>query len=225
MTVNTMPKRVSFRTMDDSTAEDWAIFDHHHQDFARSIADELLTIIREFGAKTYTGLPLSHLGHALQSATLAQQAGESEEYVVAALLHDIGYFCGPLNHPEVSAAILRPYVSPRLHWVVHHHAVFEGYHFWHVIGGDRHTRDLWWGHPYFEDCARFADIYDQRAFDKNYPTLPLTAFEPIVRRVLERPRADFNAAPPATLTGRAIRRARGLLRRTINRPSGTQAVQ
>jgi predicted HD phosphohydrolase len=199
--------------MDESTAEDWVIFDRNHRQMARSVADHLLETLKALGAKTYAGLPLSHLGHGLQSATLALKAGESEEYVVAALFHDIGYLASPLNHAEVSAAILRPYVSPKLDWMLRHHTIFEGYHYWHVIGGDRHTRDLWRGHPYFADCARFVDTYDQQAFDKTYPTLPLSAFEPLVRRVLEKPHADFNGAPSASLSGRVVRRMLGVMRR------------
>jgi predicted HD phosphohydrolase len=100
---------------------------------------------------------------------------------------DIGDLLAPMNHPELAAAIVRPYVSERLHWIVQHHGIFQGYHFWHHIGMDRNAREKFRGHEFFDDCAEFIELFDQAAFDPKGPTLPLEEFEPIVRRVLSPP--------------------------------------
>jgi hypothetical protein len=78
--------------------------------------------------------------------------------------------------------------------MVAHHDVFQGYVFLHFPGHVREARERFRGHPHFERPADFARLYDQSAFDPDYPTMPLEAFAPILRRVLARQR---NPAWPA----------------------------
>ena len=104
--------------------------------------------------------------------------------VVAALLHDVGDVLGPANHSEVAAAVLRPYVSERVYWIIKHHGVFQGYYYSHHLGGDRNARDRFLGHEWYDDTARFCADYDQVSFDPDYDSEPLEFFEPMVRRVL-----------------------------------------
>ena len=132
------------------------------------------------------GLRVTRMVHSLQSATLAHRDGADEEMVVAALLHDIGDIIAPCNHSDLAAAVLKPYVSERVHWIVQHHGLFQGYYFHHHLGGDRFARERLKDHPWYDDCVYFCHNYDQNAFDPNYDTLPLEFFEPIVRRVFER---------------------------------------
>lgn len=194
-----LDKKPTFTVMDDSTAEDWAIFAAHRHTCTSKIADRALAMMRELGdEKAYGGLPVSHLEHGLQCATRALQAGFDEEYVVCCLLHDIGFLIAPHNHSEATAAFLKPYISKKNYWIMKYHTVFEGYHFWHVMGGDRHARDAWRWHPYFKANAEFIEM-DQRAFDPDYETLPLEAFEEMVKRVLAEPRADFHEHVRETL--------------------------
>lgn len=40
--------------------------------------------------------------------------------------------------------------------------------------------------PWFPLGERFAEIYDQTAFDPDYDTFPLEHFEPLVRKVFAR---------------------------------------
>jgi predicted HD phosphohydrolase len=110
-----------------------------------------------------------------------------EEYVVCALLHDIGDTLGSHNHSEVAAAILKPFVSEENHWMVEHHGVFQGYYFFHYTGLDRNMRERFRGHPAYEHTAMFCARHDQNAFNPAYDTMPLAAFEPMVRRVMARP--------------------------------------
>ena len=44
--------------------------------------------------------------------------------IVATLLHDIGDELAPLNHSEYAAAILKPYVSEKTHWIIQKHGEF-----------------------------------------------------------------------------------------------------
>src|SRR3546814_11615132 len=71
------------------------------------------------------GFPVDRLEHCLQTATRAHRDGRDEEYVVMALLHDIGDTLGAFNHPDVAAAILKPFLSEENLWIVQHHGVFR----------------------------------------------------------------------------------------------------
>lgn len=53
--------------------------------------DEIGKLYRDGGHLPYGGTGVTHLQHALQTATLAQAAGAAPPLVVAALLHDLGH--------------------------------------------------------------------------------------------------------------------------------------
>jgi len=108
-----------------------------------------------------------------------------------ALLHDIGDTLGTLNHPDIAAAIIKPFADHKLHWICEHHGIFQGYYFFHYLGMDRDMREQFRGHPHFEDTARFCELYDQSAFDETYDTAPLDFFEPMVRRVFSAPKRSI----------------------------------
>ncbi|MFK7898620.1 MAG: HD domain-containing protein [Myxococcota bacterium] len=175
--------RASFHQMKNSTQEDWNIIAKHHGQLCDGVADRALTHLRLLDGD-YGGFAVDRLTHSLQTATLALEDGRDEDYVVCALLHDIGDTLAPANHPEIAAAMLKPYVSPELTWIVKHHGIFQGYYFWHYIGMDRNTRENFRDHEWFESCAEFCEVYDQAAFEPKGKTLPLEEFEPMVRRVL-----------------------------------------
>ena len=103
--------------------------------------------------------------HSLQTATRALRAGEAEEMVVVALLHDIGETVFPANHGEIVAAMLRPYVSAESYFVLKYHDLFQGYHYAHHFGLDRNARDTLKESPHFEACVRFTDLYDAEVCD------------------------------------------------------------
>lgn len=140
------------------------------------------------------GFAVDRLTHCLQTATRAHRDGKPEDYVVMALLHDIGDTLGAYNHAEIAASILKPFVSEELHWIVEHHAIFQGNNFFHFVGLDRDMRDKYADSPYFEATVEFIEKYDCPAFDPDYDTLPLEFFEPMVMRLFERPRASIYKA-------------------------------
>ena len=190
--------QATFTRMDEGTATDWQKIGSHFVPFAGQLADRVLTHLKLLDGD-YGGFPIDRLQHSLQTATRAHQGGESEDYVVMALLHDIGDTLGSYNHPEIAAAILRPFVDEKLHWMCQNHGIFQGYYFFHYLGMDRNLRDNLRGHPYYEDTARFCELYDQTAFDSGYESAPLAFFEPMVRRVFAGPRNSMYAglAKPA----------------------------
>lgn len=176
-----------FTTMSDSTREDWAIISRHFKDLAAGLPDRVLGELRRLGGD-YGGFQVDRLQHSLQTATLAHRDGRDEEYVVCALLHDIGDLLGSFNHPDIAAAVLKPFVSEENLWMVEKHGIFQGYYFFHHIGMDRDMREQFRGHACFERTAEFCEKYDAPAFDPAMDALPLEAFEPMVRRLFAAPR-------------------------------------
>ena len=185
--MNEPHSRATFRSMEEAKAEDWAIIGNHFMGYGKGLPDRVLAHLKLLDGD-YGGFPVDRLEHSLQTATRAHQGGESEEYVVAALLHDIGDTLGSYNHPDVAAAILRPFVDEKLHWMVANHGIFQGYYFFHYLGLDRDMREQYRGHEHFEDTARFCSVYDQAAFDDSFTSAPLEFFEPMVRRVFAAPK-------------------------------------
>ena len=105
-------KKVSFTEMKNGTKEDYLFLDKHEKDFASKTADRILKFMSGL-TETLEGYQVSRLEHSLQSATRAYRNNESEEMVVACLLHDIGDELAPMNHSEYAASILKPYVSEK----------------------------------------------------------------------------------------------------------------
>ena len=173
--------------MDASTREDWQLIRAEFAAFAKSLPDRVMQHLRLLEGD-YGGFPIDRCQHSLQTATRALRDGRDEEYVVCALFHDIGDTLGTLNHPDVAAAILKPFVSERNLWMVQNHGIFQGYYFFHHLGLDRHMRDQFSGHPFYDHTAEFCELYDGPAFDPRGETLPLAEFEPLVRRVFAKPR-------------------------------------
>lgn len=182
-----MSDHATFTNMESSTAEDWQLIATDFGRFAQGLPKRILSHLKllegDFG-----GFPVDRLHHSLLTATLAMQDGRDDEYIVCALLHDIGDTLGTFNHPEIGAAILKPFVSEENHWMVDKHGIFQGYYFFHHIGMDRNMREQFRGHPHFLRTAEFCEKYDGPAFDAKLQCLPLEAFVPTMHRVFEKPK-------------------------------------
>lgn len=188
-----MTQQARFTHMQDGTEQDWAIIAGDFQAYARQLPDRVLAHLRLLDGD-FGGFPVDRLSHSLQTASLAWRDGRDEEYVVCALLHDIGDTLGSYNHPDIAAAILKPFVSPENLWMVEKHGVFQGYYFFHHLGMDRHLREQFEGHPQYQQTIEFCARYDAAAFDPDYPSLPLSFFEPMLRRVFAQPRQSLYKA-------------------------------
>jgi predicted HD phosphohydrolase len=176
--------------MTEGTQADWDIIAAEQKIFAPQGGKRILDHLKLLGGD-YGGFPVDRLEHCLQTATRAHRDGRDEEYVVMALLHDIGDTLGAFNHPDIGAAILKPFLSEENHWIVGQHGIFQGYYFFHYIGLDRDMREGFRGHPHFQACADFCEKYDQPAFDPNYDTAPLAFFEPMVMRLCAYPKTSI----------------------------------
>ncbi len=97
-----MDGTVSFTQMSDRTADDYALLSEYEQEELDEFPDRVLEWLRSMDE--HTGYQITRLGHSLQAATRAHRAGEGEEMVVVALLHDIGDVLSPANHSEVAVA-------------------------------------------------------------------------------------------------------------------------
>jgi predicted HD phosphohydrolase len=176
-------RKTSFKSFEESTAEDWAIITPQ-LNITQSLVPERVLILLEAMGTDYGGFPVDRLEHSLQTATRAERDGRDDEYVLCALIHDIGDTLAPLNHPAIASTILKPFVSEANHWMVEHHGIFQGYYFWHHIGLDKNAREAYRDSPYFDHTEEFCAKYDQTAFDRDYRSEPLEHFEPIVRALL-----------------------------------------
>ena len=178
-----------FTRMEDGTREDYQIIERAQESFVAGLPDRILAHLRLLDG-SFGGLKVDRMVHSLQTATRAQRDGRDEEYVVCALLHDIGDMLACHNHADIAAAILKPFVSEQNLWMVQMHGIFQGYYFWHHLDEDRNAREKYRDHPHYDHAAEFCALYDQCSFDPAYDTQPVEHFEPLVRRVLAQSRWD-----------------------------------
>jgi len=185
-----MSERATFKEMKYSTQEDWVHVGMGALEARAGLADRSLDHLKllkdDFG-----GFPVDRLEHSLQTATRAEQDGRDEEYVVCALLHDIGDTLGSFNHADIASAILEPFISEKNFWMVKHHGIFQGYYFFHYFGMDNNQRDAYKDHPYYAYTEEFCEKYDQNAFDDEFESLPLDHFVPMVRRLFAEPKKSL----------------------------------
>jgi predicted HD phosphohydrolase len=181
-------KTQSFRRMDESTADQWAVIGTESFKNQGRVADRVLGMLESLADIT-DGFAVDQLTHCLQTATRAERAGADDEVVIASLCHDIGKAVSVPNHPRIAAEILKPYVRDDVYWMILVHQDFQGRHYYHHFGGDPNARDQYQGHPAYELAERFADEWDQAAFDADYDTLPLEHFEPRLRELFANPKS------------------------------------
>ena len=189
---HSIAERAKFREMKEGTQEDWALIGSEYMAFAKDLPDRVLDHLKLLDGDL-GGFPVCRLEHSLQTATRAHRDGRDEQYVVMALLHDIGDTLGTYNHPEVGASIIKPFVTEEIHWICQNHGAFQGYYYFHHLGMDRNVRDNFRDNPHYQACAEFCEKYDQAAFDPDYESESLEFFEPMVRRVMAKPLASMYA--------------------------------
>ena len=182
-----MVAQPNFSALSQGTKEDWQMIMDENRKFVAGLPDRIITHLSLLGGD-YGGFPVDRLQHSLQTAELAAEGGEDQEYTVCALLHDIGDTLGSTNHPDVAAAIMEPFVSDANHWMVKHHGIFQGYNFFHHIGLDRNIRDQYKGSDHYELTEQFIAKYDNPAFDSNKPKLKLELFTQMLRNVFAAPK-------------------------------------
>ena len=181
--------KVNFRKMEVGTAEDYAFLNKLEDKFKSDLPNRLIEALKGL-QNSISGYQINRLDHSLQGATRALRAGEDTEMIMAVLFHDIGDSLAPFSHSEMAAALLRPFVSVKIYWIVKHHGVFQMYYYAHHCGGDRNTRERFIDSPWYEDTIHFCHNYDQNCFDPDYDSKPLEFFIPMIRDFFAKPRAD-----------------------------------
>ena len=181
-----MESRATFTRMQDGTAEEFALIDAAETEYARTLPARVLDAVRALETGGPQGYAISRLEHTLQSATRAERDGRPVDYVVAALVHDIGDGLAPYSHGSYAASVLRPFVSEELCWIVSHHPLFQMFYYGPHMGGDKNARERFRGHRWFDATVEFCERYDENCFDPAYEWLPLEHFAPAVEKVFTR---------------------------------------
>ena len=206
-------QQVKFTAMKDGDREDYEFLTKLEIDYASKTGERLLEALLALD-ESLSGYQVSRLDHSLQCATRAWRDGADSDWVVSALLHDIGDPLAPYNHDRYAAAILQPFVREQCTWVIEQHGVFQRYYYAHHLGGDRDARERFQGHPYYDDCVEFCERWDQSSFDPAYPQADLAFFHDMVLDVFARTPYDPavirpGAREPLCDAARAAERAAG----------------
>ena len=183
-------KRVKFTQMKDGTKEDYLLLDKHEKKYIEGTADRLMKFMSSLNT-TLEGYQVTRLEHSLQTATRALNDKAEDEMIVAALLHDIGDELAPLNHSEYAAAVLKPYVSEKTHWIIKKHGEFQMYYYAHHLGKNKNQRDIYKDHEYYNEAVDFCEKWDQASFDPNFKSMSLEDFAPMVKRIFSRKPYSF----------------------------------
>lgn len=181
---------VSFSQMKDGTREDYDLLEALEKPHIEGTAGRVLRELARQADETLGGYQITRLEHALQSATRAHRDGADIDWVVSALLHDIGDGLAPQNHDRFAAEVLRPFVREECTWVVEHHGLFQSYYYGHFYGWDRNARDVHKDHPCYQSCVEFCERWDQSSFDPDYESETLDFFAPMVCEIFDRKAYD-----------------------------------
>jgi len=178
-------KEVKFTQMKDGDEEDYNFLTKHEVEHTKGTANRLLKALVELD-QSLSGYKVTRLGHSLQSATRAFHSGADIDWIVSALLHDIGDIYAPYNHDEYAASIIRPFVREQCTWVVEKHGIFQMLYYGEHVGSNPHKREKYREHIYFQDCSDFCELWDQKSFDPTYNTKSVDFFAPMVEEVFAR---------------------------------------
>jgi predicted HD phosphohydrolase len=168
--------------MDVSTQEQWSEIIERTIEAQPRVARQILSMVKGL-SDISDGFSVDQMQHALQTATRAERDGADEQVIVASLLHDVGKLISVPNHPKIAAEILKPYVREEVYCMVSFHQDFQGRYYYEHLGMDPNLRDQHRDQPWYDLAERFADQYDQKAFDPQYHAESLEHFEPMVVNV------------------------------------------
>ncbi|MEP1097407.1 MAG: HD domain-containing protein [Cyclobacteriaceae bacterium] len=178
-------RTVGFTSMKDGSVEDYIIIRENDEATASELPDRLIDHLKEM-AKDDGAYKISRLDHVLQCATRAMRDGADDDWIVAALLHDVGDVLAPFTHGQVAAEILRPFLREEVTWVVRYHGTFQMYYNKSLSEDDRNSRERLKESPYYQSAIDFCENWDQSSFDPDYDSESLDFFIPVVRRVFSR---------------------------------------
>jgi len=178
-------KTVTFTKMEDGTQEDYAFLAKHEAEFCAELPGRIMAALEGL-RNSLSGYKIDRLEHSLQSASRAERDGADVDWIVSALIHDLGDDLAPLNHDSLAAAIIAPYVREECAWVVRHHGIFQFKYYGDKVGLDPEARQKYKDSPHFDAAVRFCERWDQTSFDPGYDTYDLEHFRPMVEEVFSR---------------------------------------
>ena len=179
-------KKVKFTEMKDGDKEDYLLLKELEKSYISMTSDRIIEELKRQGTISLEGYQITRLEHGLQSGTRAFRDGADIDWIIGALLHDIGDGLAPQNHDKFSAEVIRPFVRWEVTWTVAHHGIFQMIYYAHHYGWDKDARDRYKDHPCFDMCSKFCERWDQKSFDPNYPSKTIEYFEPMVEEVFSR---------------------------------------
>ena len=171
--------------MKDGSAEDFIIIRENDEVTASELPERIIKHLEQM-AEDDGAYRISRLDHVLQCASRALESGADDDWVAAALLHDIGDVLAPFTHGQVAAEILRPFVRDEVYWVVRNHGIFQMYYNKSLSSEERNIRDQYKDHPYYQSAVDFCEKWDQCSFDPHYPHESLEFFVPLIKKVFTR---------------------------------------
>jgi predicted HD phosphohydrolase len=196
-----MTKTVSFTQMKDGSREDYLLLHELEKPFVAMTAGRILRELRHQAEEALAGYKITRLEHALQSATRALRDGADADWIVGALLHDIGDGLAPQNHDRFAAEIIRPFVREEVTWVIEHHGTFQMVYYAHHYGWNQFEREKHRDSPHYQACIDFCERWDQTSFDPDYANEPLDAFAAVVEDVFARKPYDTAVLQPGIAIG------------------------
>jgi len=193
-------KTVKFVEMKDGDKEDYILLQELEKPYLKMTPNRIIEELKRQGDVSLEGYKITRLEHGLQSGTRALRDGADLDWIVGALLHDIGDGLAPQNHDRMSAEVVRPYVREEVSWVIEHHGIFQMIYYAHHYGWDKNARDRFKDNIYFKSCSDFCERWDQSCFYPSYNSEPLETFEPMIKEVFTRKAYD-----PLVLRSKEVR--------------------
>lgn len=177
-----------FTRMDQGTQQDWAHIAAEHMKHQSAETPGLVLDMLWKLKNIQVGFAADQLTHVLMTATLAQQAGATDEEVLIALCHDMGKAVSIPNHGAIAAEILKPYVSDDSYHAIKWHQHFQGQYYYHYLGKPTNLRDDFKAESWHPLAVKLVDEWDMPAFDPDFAVTSLEAFEPLIVRTFTAPR-------------------------------------
>ena len=133
-------KTVSFTSMKEGSKADYELLHKLEKPYLAMTSNRIMETLEIQGETTLLGYKITRLEHGLQAASRAENQGVDIDWIIGALLHDIGDGLVPQNHDRLSAEIIGPYVRWEVTWTVEHHGIFQMFYYAHHYNWDENAR-------------------------------------------------------------------------------------
>ena len=146
---------VGFTQMKEGTKADYDLLERMEEDICSRHRRNVCSAISRSWRIRFPAIRSLGSSIHLQTATRAERDGADIDWIVTALLHDIGDDLAPHNHDSIAAAVIKPYVREECTWVCQHHGIFQLVYYAHHYGRDPNARERFRGHSLLPSRGRF----------------------------------------------------------------------